>query len=128
MLYPSIDELKKRADSRYTLVMLASKRSRDLIDGYPPLVNIGNEKPVSIATEEIARDMISYKRKLWTDDEEQVTEEDMLSGEWMLADSEEEFSESAPEPDEEAAAEPELEEGEDSAAEEMDENTDHEEQ
>lgn len=70
MLYPSIDELKKRADSRYTLVMIASKRSRDLIDGYPSLVDIGNEKPVSIATEEIARDMISYTRKLRTEEDE----------------------------------------------------------
>lgn len=75
MLYPSIDELKKRADSRYTLVMVASKRSRDLIDGYPSLVDIGNEKPVSIATEEIARDMISYTRKLRSENEEEMTEE-----------------------------------------------------
>lgn len=64
MLYPSIDELKKRSDSRYTLVMMASKRARDLIDGYPALVDIGIHKPVSIATEEIARDMISYTRNL----------------------------------------------------------------
>ncbi len=62
MLYPSIDELKKRVDSRYTLVMLASKRSRDLIDGYPELVDIGISKPVSIATEEIAEDLITYSR------------------------------------------------------------------
>ena len=75
MLYPSIDELKKRADSRYTLVMIASKRSRDLIDGYPPLVNIGNEKPVSIATEEIAEDLISYTRRFQTEGAEEVEEE-----------------------------------------------------
>ena len=63
MLYPSIDELKKRVDSRYTLVMLASKRARDLIDHYPALVDIGINKPVSIATEEIAEDLISYTRR-----------------------------------------------------------------
>lgn len=76
MLYPSIDELKKRADSRYTLVMVASKRARDLIDGYPALVEIGNEKPVSIATEEIAEDMISYSRKIRLEDEQKSQEEE----------------------------------------------------
>ena len=75
MLYPSIDELKKRADSRYTLVMVASKRARDLIDGYPALVDIGNEKPVSIATEEIAEDMISYSRRTKLEDEQYSEEE-----------------------------------------------------
>ena len=75
MLYPSIDELKKRADSRYTLVMVASKRARDLIDGYPALVDIGNEKPVSIATEEIAEDMISYSRRMKLEDEQYSEEE-----------------------------------------------------
>lgn len=76
MLYPSIDELKKRVDSRYTLVMLASKRSRDLIDGYPELVDIGISKPVSIATEEIAEDLITYSRRFTTEEEaEELAEE-----------------------------------------------------
>ena len=76
MLYPSIDELKKKVDSRYTLVMLASKRARDLIDGYPELVNIDVNKPVSIATEEIAADMISYSRRFTTEEEaEEMAEE-----------------------------------------------------
>lgn len=33
MFIPSINELSKFADSRYTLVMLAAKRSRQIIDG-----------------------------------------------------------------------------------------------
>ena len=71
-----IDELKKRVDSRYTLVMLASKRSRDLIDGYPELVDIGISKPVSIATEEIAEDLITYSRRFTTEEEaEELAEE-----------------------------------------------------
>ena len=35
MLYPSINEIRKKADSRYTLVILAAKRARDIIDGKP---------------------------------------------------------------------------------------------
>ncbi len=63
MLYPSINEIRKKADSRYTLVVLAAKRARDIIDGKPLLVANGNiEKPVSVAAEEIAEDFITYKR------------------------------------------------------------------
>ena len=62
MLYPSINDLRDRVDSKYTLVILAAKRARDLIDGKMPLVDIGFSKPVSIATEEIAEDIITYNR------------------------------------------------------------------
>lgn len=63
LLYPSINEIRKKADSRYTLVVLAAKRARDIIDGKPMLVENGNvEKPVSVAAEEIAEDYITYKR------------------------------------------------------------------
>ena len=93
MLYPSIDELKKRADSRYTLVMIASKRSRDLIDGYPALVDIGNEKPVSIATEEIAKDMISYSRKLKQEGESLENDPEPAGEELFAAEAEQESPE-----------------------------------
>ena len=62
MLYPSINDLRDKVDSKYTLVALAAKRARDLIDGKPALVDIETDKPVSIATEEIADDLITYHR------------------------------------------------------------------
>lgn len=63
MLYPSINEIRKKADSKYTLVILAAKRARDIIDGKPVLVrNVNIEKPVSVAAEEIVEEAISYKR------------------------------------------------------------------
>lgn len=62
MLYPSINDLRDKVDSKYTLVALAAKRARDLIDGKPALVDIEIDKPVSIATEEIAEDLITYHR------------------------------------------------------------------
>lgn len=63
MLYPSINEIRKKADSRYTLVILAAKRARDLIDGKPTLIKeAGNKKPVSVASYEIVEDQITYKR------------------------------------------------------------------
>ncbi|MDR0356910.1 MAG: DNA-directed RNA polymerase subunit omega [Clostridiales Family XIII bacterium] len=62
MLYPSINEIRKKADSRYTLVILAAKRARDLIDGKPRLTEEGSEIPVSIAADEIYEDLITYTR------------------------------------------------------------------
>lgn len=61
-MYPSVNELTKKADSRYTLVMLASKRARQLVDGAKPYIDTDSNKPVSIAIEEIRQDKITYRR------------------------------------------------------------------
>lgn len=61
MLYPSINELRTKADSRYTLVVLAAKRSREIIEGVPKLTEEDVSKPVSIAANEIAENLITYK-------------------------------------------------------------------
>ncbi len=61
MLYPSINTIRTKADSRYTLVILAAKRARDIIDGMPKLTEKDVDKPVSIAANEIAEDLITYR-------------------------------------------------------------------
>ena len=61
MLYPSINKIRTKTDSRYTLVILAAKRSRDIIDGIPKLTQEDVSKPVSVAANEIAEDLITYK-------------------------------------------------------------------
>ncbi len=61
MLYPSINTIRTKADSRYTLVILAAKRARDIIDGMPKLTEEDVSKPVSIAANEIAEDLITYR-------------------------------------------------------------------
>jgi DNA-directed RNA polymerase subunit omega len=60
MLYPSINEIRKKADSRYTLVILAAKRARDIVNGKPKLTQTEVDKPVSIAANEISEDLITY--------------------------------------------------------------------
>ncbi len=63
MLYPSINEdLNDKTDSRYTLVMLAAKRARDIIAGKPVLTDSDDVRPVSLATNEISERYITYKR------------------------------------------------------------------
>lgn len=61
MLYPSINEIREKVDSKYTLVILAAKRSRDIIEGMPKLTEVEVDKPVSIAANEIAEDLITYR-------------------------------------------------------------------
>mgnify|MGYP000087350134 CR=1 FL=1 len=62
MLYPSVNKLREKVDSRYTLCMLAAKRARDLIAKKPALTEVQSERPVSQAANEIAEDLITYRR------------------------------------------------------------------
>ena len=62
MLYPSINDLLKKVDSRYTLVLLVSKRARQIVDGSESLVDSRSSKPVSIAVQEVFEDKVSYTR------------------------------------------------------------------
>lgn len=64
MLYPSINEIREKVDSKYTLVILAAKRSRDITEGMPKLTEEDVDKPVSIAANEIAEDLITYRETI----------------------------------------------------------------
>ncbi|NBI06890.1 DNA-directed RNA polymerase subunit omega [Senegalia massiliensis] len=72
MLYPSVNDILKKVDSRYTLVLLVSKRARQLVDGNKPHIDITTNKPVSIALHEFAEDKITYTRP---DDMNEFTKE-----------------------------------------------------
>jgi DNA-directed RNA polymerase subunit omega len=73
VIEPNIDTLLERVDSKYTLVILAAKRAREINSYYnqlgegrgefvPPLVETGGlrNKPLSIALEEIADDKVTF--------------------------------------------------------------------
>jgi len=62
LLYPSVNTLNDKTDSRYSLVMLAAKRARDLVDGKRAITEEESERPVSQAAKEIAEDLITYSR------------------------------------------------------------------
>ena len=61
MLYPSINDLLKKIDNRYNLVIAVSKRARNLIEGEEELVRTKEVKPVDIATQEVYEDKINYR-------------------------------------------------------------------
>jgi DNA-directed RNA polymerase subunit omega len=62
LLYPSVNKLQEKTDSRYSLVILAAKRARDIIDGKPALTEDESERPVSQAAREIYEDLVTYSR------------------------------------------------------------------
>jgi len=62
MIYPTLNELSKRVDSRYTLVVEVAKRARQLVAGAKPLVSADSDKPVTIAVHEINEGKIHYRR------------------------------------------------------------------
>lgn len=58
MRYPALNTLIKKADNKYSLVLATAKRAREIIEGDDPLVKIRIDNPVTIATNEIAEDMV----------------------------------------------------------------------
>ncbi|WP_420837930.1 DNA-directed RNA polymerase subunit omega [Calorimonas adulescens] len=63
MIYPAINDLLERVDSRYTLSTLVAKRARQLVDGAPKFVDIDSTNPVTIATYEVYEGKITYERQ-----------------------------------------------------------------
>lgn len=57
---PNVLELLEHAESRYTLVVEASKRGRQIVSGSQPLIDAHDMKPLKVAVEEINRDLITY--------------------------------------------------------------------
>ncbi len=85
MLHPSYSDLMKVANadvepgetkvvnSRYSIVMATAKRARQLVNGEEPLVASDNEKPLSIAVEELNQ----AKIKIIAEDELEAFENDI---------------------------------------------------
>lgn len=59
MIYPPITELVEKTGSRYTLVIEAAKRARQLSQGASSLSKCDSNKEVSIATNEIYENRLS---------------------------------------------------------------------
>jgi len=62
MLFPSIDELVLKVDSKYTLVVAAAKRARGLRDGeQTEMMAPKSHKVVGVALEEIYHDYVQVE-------------------------------------------------------------------
>jgi DNA-directed RNA polymerase subunit omega len=75
MIHPRVDHLLKNVDSRYSLVIVAAKRARQINDYHhqlgegtfgdvlPPLVESRSKNYLTMALEEIAEGKITYEYK-----------------------------------------------------------------
>ncbi|GAB6169997.1 DNA-directed RNA polymerase subunit omega [Clostridium carnis] len=61
MINPSIMDLLKKVDDRYSLVIVTSKRARQLIDGREPLIYTKSHKPLTIAINEVNDGAVGYE-------------------------------------------------------------------
>ncbi len=61
MIYPPLNELTKKATSRYSLVIATAKRARQIADGDEVYTKCESKKPVTIAINEIADDKINIQ-------------------------------------------------------------------
>ncbi len=84
MIYPPIAKLVEKTGSRYTLVLEAAKRARQLAEGATPLVERTSNKEVSVATDEIFENKLNVfpmagvdvTEPVVTDDTAEETQED----------------------------------------------------
>ncbi len=75
MIHPRVDKLLKNVDSRYSLVIVAAKRARQINDYHhqlgegtfgdvlPPLVESRSKNYLTMALEEISEGKITYEYK-----------------------------------------------------------------
>jgi DNA-directed RNA polymerase subunit omega len=61
MINPSIVDLLKKVDNRYSLVIMTSKRARQIIEGSKPLIDAEKNKPLTVAINEVNTGAITYE-------------------------------------------------------------------
>ena len=61
MINPSIVDLLDKVDNRYSLVIVTSKRARQLIDGAEKLTDTRSNKALTLAINEVNDNQISYE-------------------------------------------------------------------
>ena len=58
MARTTVEDCLDNVDNRFQLVLIASRRARQIVDGSDPLVEADNDKPTVIALREIAAGLI----------------------------------------------------------------------
>lgn len=64
MIYPTLNSLMTKVDSKYTLVVAVAKRARQLVAGEKPIIDEESaaERPISTAIREVDEGLVNYKR------------------------------------------------------------------
>jgi DNA-directed RNA polymerase subunit omega len=75
----TVEDCMDYVDNRFDLVLLATKRARQLSNGVEPLLPWENDKPTVMALREIAEGLISHQ-----DVEEKPADEELIVDEALL--------------------------------------------
>lgn len=62
MINPSVVDLLKKVEDRYSLVIVSSRRARQIIDGSEPLTNVKSKKPLTLAVNEVNEGVVTYHK------------------------------------------------------------------
>jgi DNA-directed RNA polymerase subunit omega len=62
MINPSIVDLLQKVDNRYSLVIVTSKRARQIIDGAEPYVKVDSNKPLTVSINEVNDGFVKYEQ------------------------------------------------------------------
>jgi DNA-directed RNA polymerase subunit omega len=80
----TVEDCLEHVDNRFNLVLLATKRARQLANGVEPLIPWENDKPTVVALREIAAGLITVDTV-----DNQLNQEEESEDELMIALSEE---------------------------------------
>ena len=58
----TVEDCLENIDNRFTLIMTASQRTKNLLSGSKPLINTRRDKPHVLALREIAAQKITLKK------------------------------------------------------------------
>jgi DNA-directed RNA polymerase subunit omega len=75
----TVEDCMEFVDNRFDLVLLATKRARQLVNGVEPLLPWENDKPTVMALREIADGLITHK-----DVDEQLAEDEVVLDEAIM--------------------------------------------
>ena len=59
---PPLNEMMQHVDTKYTLVAVAAKRARTMIEDNPDMLHDSQVNPVTLALEEVAAGKVEWQR------------------------------------------------------------------
>ncbi len=81
----TVEDCLDHVDNRFELVLVATKRARQLANGKEALVPLENDKPTVVALREIAEDLITPD--MLVDAVEEGAEDELIVGDDILAET-----------------------------------------
>ena len=81
----TVEDCLDYVDNRFELVLVATKRARQLANGKEALVPLENDKPTVVALREIAEDLVTPE--MLVDAVEEDAEDDLIVGDDILAET-----------------------------------------